>query len=80
MNRAAAHGAAPAVTPGGVTALPAVAGGGDRAAAALARAGALLTVLVPVALIALLACQSATSSAGSAAGLGTLLVSCTIAL
>lgn len=74
MNRAAAHGAAPAVTPGGVTALPAVAGGGDRAAAALARAGALLTVLVPVALIALLACQSATSSAGSAAGLGTLLV------
>ena len=74
MNRAAAHGAAPTADPGGVTALPAVAGGGDRAAAALARAGALLTVLVPMALITLLACQSATSPEGSATGLGALLV------
>ena len=40
----------------------------------LARAGALLTVLVPMALITLLACQSATSPEGSATGLGALLV------
>jgi len=63
----------PAAPAGRLVVPPGARSTGDRAARALARAGTGAAVLVPVALIAVLACQSATAPGGPGEGLGRLL-------